>query len=114
VLWSCMDWGATSFIRSPDTDRLCQDKGLGVTLCNPWMWHPHSCSARSPAEQHSTHMCWVLELEPCQWQGPQAEQVQGGGTKAGAPLEWRFSNLRVMGTSPGSATMEAAPNAVTF
>jgi hypothetical protein len=85
--------GETLFIRSPDTDHLSPDKGLGVAFYNPCMWHPHSCSARSPAEQHSTHMSWVLDLEPCQGLGHQAEQDLGGGTRAGDTLEWHFSRL---------------------
>jgi hypothetical protein len=59
-------------------------------------------------------MRWVIELEPCKGQGPQAEQVPGDRTRAGAPPEWRFLSLRAVGTSPGSATAEAAPNAVAF
>jgi hypothetical protein len=78
VLGSCMDSEATSFIRS-----LCPDKGLGVMLCNPGVWHPHFCSAQSLVEKHNTHMCWAVELEPWQWQGPQAEQVLGGRTRDG-------------------------------
>jgi hypothetical protein len=103
----------TSFIRSPDTDHLCLDKHLGVMFCNPWCG-VHTPALHGPQRSRPAHMCRVLELEPCQGQGPQAEQVPIGRTRAGARPEWCFSSLLVVGTSLGSATVEAAPNAVTF
>jgi hypothetical protein len=78
--------GVTSFIRSPETGRLHLDKGLGVAFCNPWVQHPNSCSAWSPAEQQSTHMSWVLE-------------VSGAGTPSRAGPGWQNQSQGLSGVA---------------
>jgi hypothetical protein len=113
VLRSCVEWGrhrlsrAQTLIADAPTKALLilQSKGAAPTLqCPDQPLLQFLGTARSPAEQHRTHKCWVLPLEPCQGRRPQAEPVPGGGTQARAPPKQRSASLEAVGTSPDSAT----------